>query len=147
MELVNQVYSIPAAEWRYVEVDPNALPVRVEGRFQAISPAARMRLGLARRRGGRVLAPRRSEQLLAQSEVGSSGEISYPLSQPGGYAIVIENLGQSPEAVQLRVALDDQAQVRYLSRPRQLAVILISFGVFFGIVAYSARKLRKATRP
>ena len=59
--------------------------------------------------------------------------------------VVIENLGLRPAGVHLRVFLEEPP-VRYLSRGRQLAVLAISFGVFFAIVSLSARKLLKAVR-
>jgi hypothetical protein len=59
--------------------------------------------------------------------------------------VAIENRAPRPVRVRLRVFLE-QPQVRYLSRGRQLAVIVISFGVFFAIVSLSARKLLKAIR-
>ena len=57
--------------------------------------------------------------------------------------MVIENAAAKTVRVRLRVYLE-QPQVRYLSRGRQLAVIVISFGVFFAIVSVSARKLMKS---
>jgi hypothetical protein len=53
--------------------------------------------------------------------------------------------------VRLRVSLDFSPrrlgpEVTRLSPERQLAVIVISFAVFFGIVAYSGRKLLRAIR-
>jgi hypothetical protein len=59
--------------------------------------------------------------------------------------VAIENRGPQPVRVRLRVFME-QPRVRYLSRGRQLAVIAISFGVFFAIVSLSARKLLKAVR-
>jgi hypothetical protein len=64
---------------------------------------------------------------------------------------VIDNRGlRAPLRVHLRVWLDfsprSAQDVGYLSRERRLAVILISFAVFFGIVTWSARKLLHAIR-
>jgi hypothetical protein len=65
--------------------------------------------------------------------------------------VVINNReSRVPVQVHLRVWLDFSARaaqgVGYLSPERRLAVILISFAVFFGIVTWSARKLLQATR-
>jgi hypothetical protein len=67
-----------------------------------------------------------------------------PVHDPDTY-VVIENQAARAARVRLRVYLE-QPQVRYLSRGRQLAVIAISFGVFFAIVSLSARRLWKAIR-
>ena len=65
--------------------------------------------------------------------------------------MVVDNRAlHAPVKVHLRVALDFSVQpeqgVRTLSPERRLAVILISFAVFFGIVTWSARKLLNAAR-
>ena len=67
-----------------------------------------------------------------------------PVHDPDTY-VAIENRGPQPVRVRLRVFLE-QPRVRYLSRGRQLAVILISFGVFFAIVSLSARKLMRSIK-
>lgn len=65
---------------------------------------------------------------------------------PGDYAVVVENRDTDSEAeVRVRVWLEFGAdrgmQVTQLSPHRRLAVILISFAFFFGIVTWSARRL------
>jgi len=77
--------------------------------------------------------------------------LAYRLHQAGEYAVVIANRGlQAPVRVHLRVWLDFSQRsaqgVGHLSRERRLALILISFAVFFAIVTWSARKLLQATR-
>jgi hypothetical protein len=57
---------------------------------------------------------------------------------------MVDNLGDSPAMVHLRVTLDFSRRgptVTQLSPQRQLAVVAISFAVFFGIVTFSARRL------
>jgi len=146
VELVNEVYSIPAADWKYLDVDLRQQPVSVDCEFQALAEDARVRVGLIRRENLRGLR-RGRERFLHATELASRGSFHYTVREPGEYAVVVDNRSdQRPRSVQLRVSLDFALDVRYLSRQRQLAVILISFAVFFGIVTYSARKLLRAVK-
>ena len=81
---------------------------------------------------------------IATTPIGPRGYLRISVHDPDTY-IAIENRGSRTAGVRLRVFLE-RANVRYLSRRRHLAVILISFGVFFAIVTFSARRLLKAIR-
>jgi hypothetical protein len=88
---------------------------------------------------------------VAATRPAGSGTMAYHLQRAGEYAVVVDNRGrQTPVRVHLQVALDFSAGpeqgVRTLSPGRRLAVILISFAVFFGIVTWSTRKLLRAAK-
>jgi hypothetical protein len=147
--LVDEMYQIPANEWRYVEVILQQQPALVSADYRAEAGAKDVRLALLRRedlarlRGGRALG------WLAETEAGPTGGLRYRVRDRGEYAIVVDNRGgDEPASVHLQVSLDfgleRGPEVTTISPRRQLAVILISFAVFFGIVTWSARRLLRS---
>jgi hypothetical protein len=140
VELVNQDFSIPAND-RWAVGDPIDEPAWVECDFKS-SPGARVRVVLLSREGWRAWLAGQGHDEIATTQVGFRGKLSQYVREPET-SIVIDNLGYQPAKVHLHVLLK-RPQVGYLSRGRQLAVIVISFGVFFAIVSLSARKILKA---
>ena len=86
----------------------------------------------------------RSHQEMAATPPSRRGRLRMAINDLDTY-VAIDNAGPQAAKVRLHVFLEEP-QVRYLSRRRQLAVIILSFGVFFAIVSFSARKLLKAIR-
>jgi hypothetical protein len=88
--------------------------------------------------------------VIAVTPIAASGHFSHYVSVPDDYAIVVKNRAAKPSAVHLRISLEFGGRpgpvVTLLSAQRRLAVILISFGVFFGIVTFSARRLWRAVK-
>jgi hypothetical protein len=151
VELVDEVYTIPPAEWRYVQVELQQTPVRVLSEFQVLSSGDQVRVALLSQADLERLRGDEAHGFLAATPPGNRGSFGYQLAAPGHYAVVVDNRARNtPVRVHLRVALDfsgqEQVGVRYLSPQRRLAVILISFAVFFGIVTWSARKLLRSMR-
>jgi hypothetical protein len=89
--------------------------------------------------------------VMAVTPLAPHGNLSYYVHWPDDYAIVVDNRDARPSAVHLRISLEFGGSpgpaVTRLSARRQLAVILISFAVFFGIVTFSARRLWRAVKP
>ncbi|HTQ52985.1 MAG TPA: hypothetical protein VMI94_00905 [Bryobacteraceae bacterium] len=144
VDLIDEHFEIPASDWRYV---PRALthdPAIVDCVFQADRPDAQVRLVMLSEADLNAWRMGRDHEEAATTPVGPRGLLRVSVHDPDTY-IAIENRGTRAAGVRLRIFLE-QANVRYLSRSRQLAVILISFGVFFGIVTFSARRLLKAIR-
>jgi len=141
VELLNENFEIPANDWRYVPLNRESALVSCD--FQS-GPDARVRVALLTR--GELDARRagRDYEEIGATPVGPRGILRVAVHEPDAY-VLIENRAPQPAKVHLRVFLEEP-QVRYLSRGRQLAVIVISFGVFFAIVSFSARKLLKAIR-
>jgi hypothetical protein len=151
VELVDEVYTIPPTEWRYVEVQLRQTPVAVNCNFRVVSKDAQVRVALLSKGDLDRLRLDQPHGFLAATQPSSSGILSYHLQRAGEYAVVVDNRAlRAPVRVHLQVVLDFSGRpeqgVGYLSRERRLAVILISFAVFFGIVTWSARKLLRATR-
>ena len=151
VELVDEVYTIPAAEWRYVQVDLKQTPVGVNCDFQVLTPGAQVRAALLSRADRERLRADQAHGFLAATPPESAGRLRYRLLRAGEYAVVVDNrAARTPVRVHLRISLDFAGRpaqgVGTLSPRRQLAVILISFAVFFGIVTWSAKKLMKAMK-
>lgn len=150
--LIDDVYTVPASEWRYVEVVLQQQPVVVECDFKLVSGNSAVRSVLITRTDLQQFRLNRPVNLLAATPFEASGSFRHQVRLPGTYAVIIQNRQEDAESakVNLRVALDfsggAQPQVQYVPRRRQLAVILISFAVFFAIVTYSARKLLRAIK-
>lgn len=143
--LVDEVFQIPASDWRYVPVLVREKTALVAVDFHERSGSPEIRVALLRKGDVERLRGGRPHGMLATAGPAPAGRLRYPAAEPGEYAIVVENGGDRPAAVHLRAWLDFGARpgpaVSRVSPPRQLAVILISFAVFFGIVTWSARTL------
>ncbi len=144
VDLIDETFEIPANDWRYVARPITREPALADCVFQAGRPDAQVRLVLLSQVDLKLWLVARDHEEMATTPVGPRGLLRMPVHDPDTY-IAIENRGARPAGVRLRVFLE-QPNVRYLSRQRQLAVILISFGVFFAIVTVSARRLLKALR-
>jgi hypothetical protein len=144
VDLIDENFEIPASDWRYVPRPVTQQPAMVDCVFQSDRPDARVRLVLLSLADLNAWRTGRDHQEIANTSPGPRGTLRLSIHEVDTY-VAIENRSPRPVQVRLRVFLE-QPQVRYLSRGRQLAVIVISFGVFFAIVSLSARKLLKATR-
>jgi hypothetical protein len=152
LELVNEVFPIPASEWRYVEFSLNQKPALVQATYTVESGSPKVRLALMRREDLDRLRNDQPHGVIAATAQAAIGALTRPIREPGGYVVVVDNRdGASLARVHLRVWLDFTPQrlgpeVTRLSPQRQLTVIVISFAIFFGIVVYSGRKLLRAIR-
>jgi hypothetical protein len=145
VELVDEVYQIPSNQWRYVEVSLKQQPALVSASFQVLTGSAQARIALMRSQDLERLRDGQPHGVIAVTPMASSGHLSHYVHLPDDYAIVVDNRAAKPSAVHLRIWLEFGGSpgpvVTHLSGQRQLAVILISFAVFFGIVTFSARRI------
>ena len=156
VELVDEVYQIPAGEWRYVEIELKQRPALVSASYQVLSGWRQVRVALMRREDLERLRGDQPHGVLEVTATGPAGQLDYLVHRPGAYAVVLDNqpgplgLPGKPTTVHLRVRLDfgenPGPEVTGLSPERQLAVILVSFAVFFGIVTFSARRLLRGIK-
>ena len=147
--LLDEVFQVPAKEWRYVQVALKQPPVTVECEFHVISGNSAVRVALVNRDGLDELR-QGNREALGSGGFQQQGLYHRMVIVPDEYEVVIENGGHSPAAVKVRVSLDFSTrgfpQARYLSPKRRFAVIAISVTVFLAIVIYSARKLLGSVR-
>ncbi len=150
VNLVNDVYQIPAREWRYVELGLRQNPALVSARFDAAGGHSDVRLALMRRDDLEHLRNGLPHGIIAETTPGRSGEMHSYIPTPGDYVLVVDNLSDSAAGLHLWVSLDFAPPplpgARELSTGRRLTVIGISFAVFFGIVTFSARRLLRSIR-
>jgi hypothetical protein len=142
VDLIDENFEIPANDWRYVPRPLTQEPAMVDCAFQSDRPHTQVRLVLLSEADLNLWRAGRDHQEIAATPPGSRGALRMAVHDADTY-VAIENRTPEPVRVRLRVFLE-QPQVRYLSRGRQLTVIVISFGVFFAIVSLSARKLLKS---
>jgi hypothetical protein len=144
LDPIDENFEIPANDWRYVPRPLTTEPAMVDCVFQCDRTDARVRLVLLGRDDLNAWRAGRDHDEVAATPASARGTLRLPVHDADTY-VAIENRGSRPVGVRLRVFIE-QAQVRYLSRGRQLAVIVISFGVFFAIVSLSARKLMQSLK-
>ena len=144
VDLIDETFEIPASDWRYVPRPLTQQPAMLDCVFQSDRPDAQVRVVLLSHADLNAWRLGRDHEEIAATPAGPRGALRTSVHDVDTY-VAIENRAPQPVQVRLRVSLE-QPRVRYLSRSRQLAVIVISFGVFFAIVSFSARKLLKAIR-
>jgi hypothetical protein len=154
VKVLDQTYQIPPNDWRYVDskdwrypaADWQDQPAIVSALFQVeAGPPARLlmmdRANLARLKRGE------SHEVLRGTPPVLSGIIQQRVGAPGDYVLVLWNPNPSRTAIaRLTVSLDSWDATQ-LTAGRKLAVLAISFGVFFGLVGFSAIKLWRAANP
>jgi hypothetical protein len=149
VELVDEVYQIPASEWRYVDLGLKQRPAVVSAHFDTEGGDARVRLTLLRAEDLAKLRDGLPHGIIDSTTAGLRGALSYDVPTPGDYVLVIDNDAPAPVSVRLNVWLDFARHgpvITQLSPRRQLTVVLISFAAFFAIVSFSARRLLRAAR-
>jgi hypothetical protein len=146
VELVDQTYLIPPNDWRFVDLGLKQRPAMIRAAFE-VESGPPVQLILMERADLERLNRGEAHSVVAVSQTKPKGRLEVRTGRPGDYVIVVENHSGQPEAakVRLRVAIDF-VEATELSPQCQLTVIYISFGVFFGIVTYSARRLWQAVR-
>jgi len=151
IDLVDEIYQIPANEWRYVEVSLKQQPALLSAELESRAGSREVRAALLRREDLDRLRNNHPYGVLASTPPGPLGQLRYYVRDPGEYAVVVDNRdSDAPVTVRLRVWLDFTGPIGHdagrLSPQRQLTVILVSFAVFFGIVTWSARRLLQSVR-
>lgn len=152
VELVDEIYRIPAAEWKYVEVNLRQNPALVTASFQVEAGSDKVRLALMNHADLERLREGLPHGVLAVTEAGKSGGLNFRVGEPGDYVLIVDNRSGKTQhaAVHLRIALDFARSsvpiVTRLGRQRQMTVVVLAFAFFFGVVTYSARKLLRAAK-
>ena len=147
--VANEVFQIPAKEWRYVDVPVKQVPVAVRCEFQVLSGNGAVRAELVNADGLEEWK-QGHQDAKASGILGAKASFSRVVTAPDSYAVIVENRGREPLSVRLYVSLDSseraRPQARYLSLERRVTVIGISAIVFLSMVSYSAKKLLSAMR-
>jgi hypothetical protein len=150
VQLVDEVFEIPAREWKYADVVLRQQAAYLRASYEVRSGAG-VRLWLVNQSEIDRFPTREKFQPVVVTPSAPSGAFDVAVSRPGDYALIVDNRnGAEPAKVLLRVELDFRgsatARIRYAERWRQVAVIGFSFAFFFTVVFYSARRLLRARR-
>ncbi len=146
--LTDDVYQLPAGDWRWVRFEIGHRPATAECHFEALG-GGEARAELVSRPDLELFREHRQHDALASTGAEGSGVVSQYIDVPGEYAVIIENSSSQAVAVHLNVSLSFGAPKpvsQYLSPSRRLTVILVSFAMFFAIVTFSARALLRAMK-
>jgi hypothetical protein len=150
LKVVDQTYQIPPNNWRYIDsadwrnpLEWRDAPAIIRASFKVESgPAVRLmivdRASLERVQRGEEPTP------LRQTISAAAGALVQRSGSPNDCILLLENRGAAATAsVHLAVTIDswDAAE---LSPERRLAVLAISFCVFFGMLGYAGAKLWRA---
>ena len=147
VQLVNDVFRVPAEDWRYVDFSLRPRAALVTAECRSAAGSAPVRIALLRREDLDRLRAGEAHSVIEATPVGLSNHLDYLLREPGDYALVIDNEERAPASVHLSVWLDFAQRppaLPQITPVRRMAVILISFAVFFLITGLTARKLLRA---
>ena len=150
-EFTNEVETVPAGDWKYIEIPLHQKSARILASYEVLSDAGHVRMALMLREDLERMSPDLPGSILATPQ-GRRGYFADAVRRVGDYVVVLDNQeGRQAARVRLRVSLDfgagRESEVGRLTPRRQFTVVAISCAAFFGIVAFSARRLRRAMRP
>ena len=103
---MDEVYQIPANQWRYVDFTLKQQPALVSATFQVLTGSQQARIALMRSQDLERLRGGQPHGVLAVTPLASSGNLSYYVHWPDDYAIVVDNRADQPSAVHLRISLE-----------------------------------------
>jgi hypothetical protein len=125
VDLVDEVYHIPAAEWKYVEINLRQQPAVVSANYQVVGGAGQVRLALMTRSDLEHFRNDLAHGVLAVTETGGAGRLKFRVREPDDYVLIVDNREDKHRAaaVHLQVALDfgAAAQTATFLRSRRIA--------------------------
>jgi hypothetical protein len=147
VQLVDDVFRVPAGDWRYVDFSLKQRAALVSAECDTGSGATPVRIALLRHEDLERLRAGAPHSLIDVTPPGPRNRLNYLLREPGDYALVIDNQARLPAAVHLAIWLDfapRAAAPAQITPRRQLGVILISFAVFLAIAGLAGPRLLRA---
>jgi hypothetical protein len=147
----NQTVRLDAGEYRWWPVHVSHAPVEVTCRFRVAKGAATVHAELAPRREFRAFTRRQNYHKLTMTGEAGNGFFRQILSEPGDYAVILINEENAPQAlvsffIETRENPTGAEGARTLPPERRLAVILISFAIFFVSAGWSGHRLIRAMK-
>src|SRR5690242_6527499 len=89
VQLVDEIYRIPANEWRYVELGLNQKPALVLAEYQVEPDTQQARIALMRRDDEERLRAGVPHGVMATSTYAQAGILAYRVPAPDDYVIVV----------------------------------------------------------
>jgi hypothetical protein len=146
----NDAFQLEAADFRWIPLNVPQTPSEIDCHFEVVKGNPTVHMELLTISDFRLFDRGQEHDTLAATPNARNGDFRRIIETRGQYAVVIENArGSAPATVLLRVQTNlnpGADSARTLSPTRRLTVVLISFAVFFGTVAWSGRKLLRAVR-
>jgi hypothetical protein len=130
---------------RYIQFSVTHVPTLMDCTFKVLKGEPSVHMEVMSDVSYRQYIRGRDYEPLASSAEGESGEIRRLLDERGRFDVMLVNTGTAAVVVEMEVRtdLDPSAEslARVLSPERRLTVILVSFGLFFGMVIWAGVKL------
>src|SRR5579884_2372205 len=145
----NQAVRLDGGEYRWWPVYVRQVPMQVNCRFEVLNGVRTVHAELVPQDQFHAFLRRRNYEKLVATGDAQNGSFSQIIPTRGNYAVVIINGKNAPAAI---VSLSIQTTLnpsgpglaRTLPPGRRLAVILVSFAIFFVSIAWSGHRLIKA---
>jgi hypothetical protein len=135
---------------RYIQVTVSHVPTLLDCNYRVLQGAASVHMEVMSDLNYRRFTRGRDYDPVAYTPDGAANEIRRVMDERGRFDVMLINTGSSPVMVEMEVRTDLDAGVesmaRVLSPERRLTVILVSFGLFFGVVTWAGIRLLRATR-
>src|SRR5690242_4135828 len=106
IQVADEIYQIPATEWRYVELALQQQPALVTARFHVTAGPPKLRLALMLREDLEKLRAGAPHSVIEVTADGGYGMLEYPVRERGDYVLVIDNEGREPASVHIQIWLD-----------------------------------------
>ena len=144
-------FRLDPGEFRWIPFTVNQTPTEVDSSFQVIRGDPSVHMELLPMSEFRRFNRGREHSTLALSENGRSGAFRRILDTRGQYVVVVINKSNAHAAMvalEVRTDLNPNADViaKTISPQRRLAVILISFAIFFATVTWAGVRLLRAIK-
>jgi hypothetical protein len=144
-------FRLDPGDFRWFPFTVKQVPTEVDCRFTVVRGNASVHMELLPMSEFRLFNRGREHDTLAVSDGAHSGAFRRMLDTRGQYAVVVMNRrggGPATVSLEVRTDLDPNADVvaKMLPPGRRLAVILVSFAIFFITVTWSGIKLMRAIR-
>jgi hypothetical protein len=142
-------FRLDPGEYRWLSFTVKKIPTAVDCKFRVLSGRATVHMEVLTMPEFRRFYRGQDHEMFASSPNGQKGEIRQMVDERGEFAVIVRNEDRAPTAiVDLEVSTDvnpsPESMARVLPPGRRLAVILISFGIFFGLVMWSGWRLWRA---
>lgn len=142
----SQAIRLDPGEFRWWPLHVRKAPSEIDCRFEVLRGGATVHAELLRQYDFRQFVRRRPYEKLTGTAQGGNGSFSQIVPDRGDYAVVIMNRASAPVAVvsmyiEAKVSAEGSGIARTLAPGRRLAVILISFAIFFVSAGWSGHRL------
>jgi hypothetical protein len=147
----NQAIRIPTGEYKWWPLHVRKAPSEIDCRFEVLHGDATVHAELLHEYDFRQFVRHRPYEKITETPAGSRASFSQLVPDRGDYAVVIINKAGAPPAIismfiEAKVSPEGGRIARTLAPARRLAVILISFAIFFVSAGWSGHRLIRAMK-